>query len=185
MLFPDEPSLIVLIGMPTSGKSTYASQYPPRQVAAYDAVGRIPSGAWRPTTPDAWQKYCQIVAVRAMCRLRTIADYTNLLKGERHRHLEIAARARIPCHAVVFTVPLAESYERSRDRGREMIEGNILRACHAKAERALRSIPGEGFDSVTIHSTNSESRWESENKDPQGGLPREGAVRQRRVQQRL
>ena len=144
------PCLIVLVGPPGSGKTTWAGRnrrgtVHVSQDGLIDAI--TPAGfdhVFRPVYREAEDA----VARAALQAGHTvIVDRTNRTRAHRERWLQIAREARCSAVAVVMTTPEALCRERNatRDPGRRLSE--------ARMERMLAALeavqPGEGF--VSIH----------------------------------
>ncbi len=113
------PSLVVLIGPPASGKSTWAAEnFDPAQVVSTDALRGVVGeheldlGA----TDDAFELLDRIVEMRLGRRLTTVVDTTGLDPARRAGYLDAARRHGVTAIAVRFTTSGSECKRRNRGR---------------------------------------------------------------------
>jgi predicted kinase len=143
------PCLIVLVGPPGAGKTTWArgngrGAVHVSQDGIIDAI--TPDGfehGYRPVYREAEDA----VAVAALGAGHTvIVDRTNRTRAHRERWIEIARRASCPAVAVVMTTPESVCRERNstREFGRRLSEERMERM-FAAFEPVMRD---EGFVSV-------------------------------------
>jgi len=150
---PNDPvrvaRLIVLVGPPGSGKTTWARRN------GRGAVHVSQDGLIDAITPDGFDHVYRPIyreAEDAVARAAlqaghtVIVDRTNRTRAHRERWLEIAREASCPAAAVIMTTPEALCRERNAKRGRS-------RLSEARMERMLAALEpvqsGEGF--VSIH----------------------------------
>jgi predicted kinase len=147
------PCLIVLVGPPGSGKTTWARRNG-RGVVHVSQDGLIDA-----ITPDGFDHVYRPVyreAENAVARAAlqaghtVIVDRTNRARAHRERWLQIAREARCPAVAVVMTTSetLCRDRNAMRDAGRRLSEERMERMFVA-LEPVL---PDEGF--VSIHFEN-------------------------------
>ncbi len=142
--------LVVLVGVPGSGKSTWAARIgEPNQVVSSDALRAQVGLDERDTraATDAFDLLDRIVAARARRGLTTIVDTTGLERPRRARWLEIARQHARPAHAVVLAVPERTARARNRARARP-VPSKIVTAQLRELEATLAALPDEGFDAV-------------------------------------
>ena len=113
------PSLVVLVGPPASGKSTWASEhFRPEQIVSADALRGIVGEHERDlvATEEAFDLLDRIVAARLGRGLTTVIDTTGLDPARRMAYLTAAERVGATSVAVRFTTPAAECKRRNRER---------------------------------------------------------------------
>ncbi len=141
-------SLIVLIGPPGSGKSTWAADnVRPDQIISSDqlrgVVGEHPLDM--AATDDAMELLLRIVEQRATRKLTTVVDTTGLDAAWRAKYLEIAAAHSLTAVAVRFTTSAAECKRRNRERP-DPVPARVIDSM-AKAARQI-DLSDEAWDLV-------------------------------------
>ena len=146
------PSLLVLCGPAGSGKSTFAGRhFPPDTVVSSDRCRAMLADDERnmAVSREAFDLFHAIIDHRLRFRRLTVADSTALRKEARKTLLEIGRRRNLPVLLIVFDV--TEDRCHLHDRLRERAVGRAVIGRHVRLlYEALRTIPNEGFDSVTI-----------------------------------
>lgn len=98
---------------------------------------------------DAFELFHFIIARRLALGRLAVADSTALRPEARRALLEIGRRAGVPVHLIVFDVGEDRCYYHDTLRARRV--GRPVIARHLEQLReALKTIPHEGFDQVTI-----------------------------------
>ena len=113
------PCVIVLIGPPASGKSTWAGENArPDQVLSSDdlrgVVGEHPLDL--AATDDAFELVDRMLEMRCARKLTTVVDTTGLDAGRRAKAIEVARTNGLNTVAVRFTTTAAECKRRNRER---------------------------------------------------------------------
>ncbi len=121
--------IVLLVGLPGSGKSTYAAQL---------AVPVLSSDAVRLLLAD--DETDQTIHSRVFATIRyllvqrleihrpvTYIDATHLTRAERKPYLEIAAEHGVEIEAVFFNTPLSVCLERNRKRARQVPEDVLVK----------------------------------------------------------
>lgn len=140
--------MVVLIGLPGSGKSTWAGQYGANPISA-DEIRR-----WLADDPTIQTIHRRVFAtVRYLLRQRielgrpcTFIDATNLTRKERRPYIKIAELYDCDAEAVLFDVPVEVCQRRNAARSRVVPEQAI-------ADMARRLTPpslDEGFSRITV-----------------------------------
>lgn len=142
-----EGTLVVLVGPPASGKSTWAAaRFRPDQVVSTDDLrGLVGTGVHdQRASQDAFDVLDLVVERRLRRGLTTVVDSLGGDAKRRRRWRDAAAAAGAPCVAVVFDVDAATC--RSRNRGRERaIPSAIMTSMLAAWPGARDALAGEGF----------------------------------------
>jgi alkanesulfonate monooxygenase SsuD/methylene tetrahydromethanopterin reductase-like flavin-dependent oxidoreductase (luciferase family)/predicted kinase len=143
-----DPCLVVLVGAPGAGKSTWAvEQFGAWRVVAADdlrAIVGLHEHDQR-ASKDAFDLLRRIADVRLRRRFTTVVDTTGLDATWRRRWVELARDRGVPVHAVVFDVDERTVRSRNRQRPRPVPSSVVTSQLRAMADLAL---DGEGFDGI-------------------------------------
>jgi predicted kinase len=145
-----KPKIVLLVGLPGSGKSTWAESNVIPTVS-----GTLSSDALRgllADDPDNQNIHALVFKVlRDLLRRRlelkrpvTYIDATNLTPRERRPYIKLAALFDAEIEAVFFDVPVEECIRRNRGRGR-IVPDDVIRMLAAKLVPPTTS---EGFSRV-------------------------------------
>jgi protein phosphatase len=149
--------LILLIGAPGAGKSTWARTH----FRAEDVVSSDALRAWvcgdpnnQQATPDAVALMHLAVAARMRFGLTTLVDATNAAADHRQQLLDLAEAVHRPAVAVVLDVPLVECLRRNARRsGSRRVPEAFVRVTHASIQQMLRAAgeqPPPGFAAAVL-----------------------------------
>ena len=145
-----DPCLVVLVGASGAGKSHWAAtQFSREQIVSSDQLrGVVGHGEHdQRATKDAFELLDLIVEKRLRRRLTTVIDSTALEADRRARYVELAGRAHVPVHAVVFAVDEQLCRARNRERAHPVPSKIITTQLRALAA-AQAVIADEGFAAV-------------------------------------
>jgi predicted kinase len=146
------PSLVVLCGPAGSGKTTFAARhFPPTAIVSSDRCRAMLGDDERnlAVSRDAFELFHFIIARRLALGRLAVADSTALRPEARRTLLEIGRRAGVPVYLIVFDVDEERCYYHDTLRARRVGRPVIARQVQALRE-ALKTIPREGFDHVTV-----------------------------------
>ena len=148
-------TLLVLCGIPGSGKSTFANHLithlslPPTTIVSSDYCRALvcDDDSNQQVSRDAFDLLHFILYKRMLQGRFTIADSTALLSNARRRLFEQAHSQHYATCLLVFTTDPAISIQ--RDRARQRIVGEtIIHNLQLLLEQALRDIPHESWNRV-------------------------------------
>jgi len=175
MLESQPQRIIVAVGLPGSGKSTYFAQ---RRITPL-------SSDWLrllladDITEQGFQPYI-FLALRFLLRVRlrigrrvTYIDATSVTPAERAQYIRIGRRRACRMEAIFFDSPLSVCLERNRSRDRRVPEEGMLRLASALVPPTLE----EGFYSITRIGADGNSTTQiSPGADPPSGQNRKAGL---------
>lgn len=155
-----DPALIVMLGAPGAGKSTWVrTRFAATQILCLDAFRAIVADDEndQDATADAAALMHQALTARLARRLTTVVDATNARRDVRDELTRTAAAHRVPAVAVVLATPLQLCLARQAARpgpatgarwGRR-VDPAIVQRIHRQITAALPGLSAE-FDTVHI-----------------------------------
>jgi protein phosphatase len=151
-----ELSLVVLIGVTGSGKSTFArAHFKPTEVISSDFCRGLVADDEndQSATPDAFEVLQFIAGKRLASGRLTVIDATNV-QPEARRQLVLLAREHdvLPA-AIVLDLPEKLCAERNAGRPDRDFGPHVLRRQRGQLRRGLRGLAREGFRTVHVLST--------------------------------
>lgn len=139
--------LVVLIGLPGCGKSTFARRhFPETAIVSSDLCRALVSDSEtnQAASPQAFEVMGVIIAKRMELGRLVVADALHLRGAWRGPWLELARQHGYPAYAIVLDVPAAVCIERDAGRGRRVGAEVILNQVRRMAFD-LEDLLAEGF----------------------------------------
>lgn len=148
-----ELSLVALVGVSSSGKSTFARQhFKPTEVISSDYCRALVSDneSNQAATKDAFDLLYYIVNKRLTNGLLTVIDATNIQENARKRILETAKSQ----HVLPIAIVLNPSQEVLKERHRNRVDRNfhlgVIRNQYIQLKKSINKLRKEGFRRVFI-----------------------------------
>jgi protein phosphatase len=146
-------SLVVLVGVTGSGKSTFAARhFRPTEVISSDACRGLVSDDPndQSATTDAFDVLHFIAGKRLAAGRLTVIDATSVQPAARKPLVELARAHHVLSVAVVLDVPEATCAARNAGRPDRAFGGHVLRQQQAQLRRGVRDLRKEGFHRVFV-----------------------------------
>jgi protein phosphatase len=148
-----ELSLVVLIGVSGSGKSSFARKLFKRT----EVLSSDECRAWvsddennQHATDDAFDVLYYIAGKRLKNGLLTVIDATNVQKESRKGLVELARNYHCLPVAIVLDLPDKVCEERNKERPDRKFGGYVIRQQAQQLKRSLRDLKHEGFRQIYI-----------------------------------
>jgi protein phosphatase len=148
-----ELSLVVLVGVSGSGKTTFAkTRFKPTEVISSDACRALVADDEndQSATPDAFDVLNYIAGKRLAAGRLTVIDATNVQPDARKSLVSLAREHDVLPAAIVFDVPLATCVERNRARPDRDFGPHVVRRQHDQLRRSVKNLQREGFRTVHV-----------------------------------
>ena len=148
-----ELSLVTLIGVSGSGKSTFAKKhFKATEIVSSDACRAIVSDDEnnQAATPDAFDLLHYIAGKRLKNGLLTVVDATNVQKESRKSLVQLARQYH--CLPVAIVLDLLEGLcqQRNDQRADRNFGRHVIRQQRSQLRRSLKSLKQEGFRHIHI-----------------------------------
>ncbi|QBJ98097.1 polynucleotide kinase-phosphatase [Rhodococcus sp. ABRD24] len=148
-----EPSLVVLVGISGSGKSSFAAQhFGSYEVISSDhcrgLVSDDPNA--QAATADAFEVLEFIAAKRLRAGRLTVVDATSVQPAARKKLIDLARSHDALPVAIVLDIPEPVCAERNAARGDRAFDRAVLRRQHQQLSRSMRGLSREGFRAVHV-----------------------------------
>jgi protein phosphatase len=148
-----ELSLVVLIGVSGSGKSTFARRhFAATQVLSSDTCRGLVADDEndQSATPEAFALLHHIAGIRLRAGRLTVVDATNVKAEDRASLVRLAREHDVLPVAVVLDVPEGECVARNALRPDRDLAPGVVRRQRADLRRGLRGLGREGFRKVHV-----------------------------------
>jgi protein phosphatase len=148
-----ELSLVVLIGVSGSGKSTFArTHFKPTEVISSDFCRGLVADDEndQSATPAAFELLRFIAGQRLAAGRLTVIDATNVQPEARRDLVTLAREYDVLPTAIVLDLPEKLCAERNQDRPDRDFGAHVLRRQHGQLRRGLRGLGREGFRTVHV-----------------------------------
>lgn len=147
------PSLVVLMGISGSGKSTFARQhFAPTEIVSSDHCRALVCDDENDQSVNqaAFELLHLIAAQRLAHRKLTVVDATNVQPDARQTWLEMARQAQTPVVALVFNFDLAICLQQNAERLHRIVPPDVLLQQHHDLQASLPGLSREGFDAIHV-----------------------------------
>ena len=151
-----EFSLVVLVGVSGSGKSTFAREhFKPTEVLSSDFCRGLVSDNEndQSATPDAFDILQHIARKRLAAGRLTVIDATNVQPEARKPLVALAREYHCLPVAIVIDVPERLAHDRNKTRPDRAFGPHVIRQQSQQLRRSLRNLQREGFRHVHILDT--------------------------------
>ncbi|MBD0324324.1 MAG: AAA family ATPase, partial [Aldersonia sp.] len=146
-------SLVVLVGVSGSGKSTFAARhFAPTQVLSSDFCRGLVADDEndQAASADAFDVLGYIAGTRLRRGLLTVVDATNVQRESRKALIDLAKSHDVLVDAIVLDVPEDIAIERNANRPDRDFGSRVVRRQHNDLRRSLSKLRREGFRRVHV-----------------------------------
>ena len=148
-----ELSLVVLVGISGSGKSTFArAHFRPTEVLSSDFCRALVSDDENDqgATADAFDVLNFVAGKRLAAGRLTVVDATSVQAAARQSLVALARRQHVLAVAIVLDLPESICAARNAARSDRAFGARVLRQQHDQLRRGLRGLRREGFHRVHV-----------------------------------
>ena len=148
-----ELSLVVMIGVSGSGKSTFAAKYFDKfEVVSSDTCRGIISNDENSldATTDAFDLVHYIIGKRLKNGLLTVVDATNVQAASRKQLVQLAREYHVLPVAIVLNMPERVCQDRNAARDDRHMGRHVIRQQRLNLKRSLRGLKREGFRQIYV-----------------------------------
>lgn len=148
-----ELSLVVLIGVSGSGKSSFAKKHFKRtEILSSDECRALVSDDEnsQAATNDAFDVLYYIAGKRLKNGLLTVIDATNVQKESRKGLIELGRTYHCLPVAIVLDLPEKVCEERNQSRPDRNFGGHVIRQQNQQLKKSIRGLKDEGFRQIYI-----------------------------------
>ncbi len=148
-----ELSLVVLIGVSGSGKTTFARRhFGPFEVISSDFCRGLVADDEndQAATPDAFDVLTYIAGKRLAAGRLTVVDATNVQPAARKQFVELARAHDVLPVAIVLDLPKNLCTQRNSGRADRTFASSVIHRQHDQLRRSLRALNREGFRKVHV-----------------------------------
>ena len=148
-----ELSLVVLIGVSGSGKSSFAKKHFKRtEILSSDECRALVSDDEnsQSATNDAFDVLYYIAGKRLKSGLLTVIDATNVQKESRKGLIELGRTYHCLPVAIVLDLPEKVCEERNQSRSDRNFGGHVIRQQTQQLKKSIRGLKDEGFRQIYV-----------------------------------
>ncbi|MEK6477097.1 polynucleotide kinase-phosphatase [Catalinimonas sp. 4WD22] len=148
-----ELSLVALIGVSGSGKSTFARKhFKSTEVISSDQCRAIVSDDEndQSATPDAFELLHYIASKRLKKGILTVVDATNVQEESRRKLVHLAKEYHCLPVAIVLDLPEDVCQERNDQRSDRNFGKHVIRQQRSQLRRSLKKLKREGFRHIHV-----------------------------------
>jgi protein phosphatase len=148
-----ELSLVVLIGVSGSGKSSFAKKHFKRtEILSSDECRALVSDDEnsQSATNDAFDVLYYIAGKRLKAGLLTVIDATNVQKESRSGLIELGRTYHCLPVAIVLDLPEKICEERNKNRPERNFGGHVIRQQNQQLRKSIRGLKDEGFRHIYV-----------------------------------
>jgi protein phosphatase len=147
-----DPALVLLLGIPGSGKSSFARKhFKDYEIISSDELRYRLTGdiANQSVNAEVFAIMEQMVGVKLRLQKTCVVDATNVKPVFRHMFLELAEEFSVPAFAIVLNLPLKNCLAQNRQRKVGRVPAAVIsKKFFPVFRKYLPSLKREGFASI-------------------------------------